>query len=223
MSQLGNTQTQFENDAALSEVSDSLRQIENIMKAEQKRRVESNEIMNEYITSYLDQLQQSLNDRVVQQFLMLKSRVETIDGHMTKIERELEKQEVDIKTAINQRKNQIDREITNAENLLRNVKGSYRVQKERLDSEQEVLIKEIQKLLKNDDCIWEQIKVTQVQYRLQKLQNFDQLKEFAEELSEIQELLDQEEDERKQDDQEIVDMLNEICIKMYKRIQDQNQ
>ena len=40
--------------SGLSEVAESLRQIENIMKAESKRRVESNQIMDEYITNYLD-------------------------------------------------------------------------------------------------------------------------------------------------------------------------
>lgn len=34
-------------------VQEQLNNIENIMKGEQKRRIESNEIMNEYITNYL--------------------------------------------------------------------------------------------------------------------------------------------------------------------------
>ena len=76
--------------SGLSEVAESLRQIENIMKAESKRRVESNQIMDEYITNYLDQLQQSLNDRAKTQFSQLKQRIDSIDKSITKIETELE-------------------------------------------------------------------------------------------------------------------------------------
>ena len=43
-------------DTGLTEVQEHLRNIENILKAEQKRRVESNEIMDEYISNYLEQL-----------------------------------------------------------------------------------------------------------------------------------------------------------------------
>ena len=60
------------------------------MKAESKRRVESNEIINDYIANYLDQLQQSLNSQVNAQFDTLKTKIESIDGVLTKIEREMD-------------------------------------------------------------------------------------------------------------------------------------
>ena len=77
-------------DQGLLEVQEQLKNLENILKAEQKRRVESNEIMNEYILNYLDQLQYSLNDRVSQQFHQLKHSIDGIETTMTKIEREIE-------------------------------------------------------------------------------------------------------------------------------------
>jgi hypothetical protein len=51
-------------DRGLQEVQEQLRNIENILKAEQKRRVETNEIIDRYITDYLEQLQSSLSERV---------------------------------------------------------------------------------------------------------------------------------------------------------------
>ena len=62
---------------------------------------------------------------------------------MTKMEQEIDYQEANIKQIISERKKQADREIQAAEHLLKNVKGSFRVQKEKLDVEQEKLIKEI--------------------------------------------------------------------------------
>ncbi len=38
--------------------------IENILRGEQKRRLDSNEIMSSYITEYLDKLQAGLEERV---------------------------------------------------------------------------------------------------------------------------------------------------------------
>jgi translation elongation factor EF-1beta len=101
-----------------------------------------------------------------------------------------------------------------AEHLLKNVKGSFRVQKEKLDIDQERLIKEIQAILKNDEMQWEQIK-TQVKFRLQTLKTFDQINDYAETFTEIADMLEREEKDRQSDDQEIIDMLNEICMKMY--------
>ncbi len=128
------------------------------MKAESKRRVESNEVMLEYITDYLDQLQQSLNNRVNVQFHSLKAQIDSLEEMMTKIEQELEHQETDIKTIIQQRKEHSIKEIADADVLLKNLKGAYRVQKSTLNQEQELLIKEIQSFLKNDSMQWDQIK-----------------------------------------------------------------
>ena len=97
------------------------------------------------------------------------------------------------------RKSQAAREIQAADHLLKNVKGSFRVQKERLDSDQERIIKEIQSILKNDELQWSQIK-TQVSYRLQQLQTFDQINEYAETFQEVGNMLEKEERDRENDD-----------------------
>jgi phage terminase small subunit len=117
--------------------------------------MDSNNIMHEYILNYLDQLQQSLTDRVGTQYQALKHSIDNIDHMMTKMEKEIEFQEQNIKAIIADRKKQADREIQAAEHLLKNVKGSFRVQKEKLDVDQEKIIKEIQSILKNDELQWE--------------------------------------------------------------------
>jgi hypothetical protein len=142
-----------------------LKSIENILKAEQKRRVDSNAIMQDYLVNYLDQLQQALGDRVSTQYNSLKHSIDHIDQVITKMENEILIQEANIKAVIADRKRQADREVQAAEHLLKNVKGSFRVQKEKLDVDQEKIVKEIQSILKNDELQWEQIK-TQVKYRL---------------------------------------------------------
>ena len=73
----------------------------------------------------------------------MKHSIDAIDLMMTKMEQEIDYQEANIKQIISERKKQADREIQAAEHLLKNVKGSFRVQKEKLDVEQEKLIKEI--------------------------------------------------------------------------------
>lgn len=52
---------------------------------------------------------------------------------MTNMENEIDHQEANIKAIITDRKKQADREIQAAEHLLKNVKGSFRVQKDKLD------------------------------------------------------------------------------------------
>jgi len=49
------------------------------------------------------------------------------------MENEILIQEANIKAVIADRKRQADREVQAAEQLLKNVKGSFRVQKEKLD------------------------------------------------------------------------------------------
>ena len=84
-------------ESGMPEVQVQLKNIENIMKAEQKRRVESNEIMNEYIINYLQQLQLNLNDRVGSQFSHLNHSIDAIDNIISKVEKEFELQHSNIK------------------------------------------------------------------------------------------------------------------------------
>lgn len=104
-----------------------MKSIENILKAEQKRRVDSNAIMQDYLVNYLDQLQQALGDRVSTQYNSLKHSIDHIDQVITKMENEILIQEANIKAVIADRKRQADREVQAAEHLLKNVKGSFRV------------------------------------------------------------------------------------------------
>jgi hypothetical protein len=48
-------------DPGLQAVQEQLQNIENIMKAEQKRRTEANEALNDFILGYLDSLQDTLS------------------------------------------------------------------------------------------------------------------------------------------------------------------
>jgi hypothetical protein len=88
-----------------------LKSIENILKAEQKRRVDSNAIMQDYLVNYLDQLQQALGDRVSTQYNSLKHSIDHIDQVITKMENEILIQEANIKAVIADRKRQADREV----------------------------------------------------------------------------------------------------------------
>jgi len=49
--------------------------------------------MQEYILNYLDQLQNSLSDRVNTQFMALKDNIHRIDSHLAQVEGEMDQQE----------------------------------------------------------------------------------------------------------------------------------
>lgn len=49
----------------MSLVTESLNQIEAILKAESKRRMEANKLTEDYILEYLEKLEQNLNSRVL--------------------------------------------------------------------------------------------------------------------------------------------------------------
>ncbi len=44
------------------------------------------------------------------------------------------------------------------------------------------------------------------------------MKDYAETFEEISEMVEREERDRENDDQQIIDMLNEICMKMYEKL-----
>jgi len=56
-------------------VTESLSQIEAILKAESKRRLEANKLTEDYIMDYLDKLEQNLNNRVIGQFTAMEKRI----------------------------------------------------------------------------------------------------------------------------------------------------
>ena len=73
-----------------------MNQIEAILKAESKRRIEANLITEEYIKNYLDGLEKNLNQRVNSQFSNLEKRVTSVDRVLTNIENQFETQESEI-------------------------------------------------------------------------------------------------------------------------------
>lgn len=56
-------------------VTESLGQIEAILKAESKRRLEANKLTDDYIMDYLEKLEQNLNNRVIGQFTAMEKRI----------------------------------------------------------------------------------------------------------------------------------------------------
>jgi len=73
-------------DGELDAIQEQLQKIENILKAESKRRLEANQIMEESILDYLDKLEQQLHLRVNEQFHDLQARINQVDGTLSRIE-----------------------------------------------------------------------------------------------------------------------------------------
>lgn len=87
-----------------------------------------------------------------------------------------------------------------------------------IDKREERLVREIQLLLLNDRTQWQQVKA-QVLHRLSELKAMGEVADFAEPLNEIAIRLRTEQVERKRDDQEIIDLLNDVCFKMSQKFQ----
>ena len=74
----------------IKKVAESLSSIENILKAEEKRRKESNQVIREYIDSYLNELQASLTRKVSSEFTHLQRTIDSIDTQLTLAEKQLQ-------------------------------------------------------------------------------------------------------------------------------------
>ena len=59
----------------------------------------------------------------------------------------------------------------------------------------------------------------QVLHRLGELKSMGDVADFAEPLNEIATRLASEQVERKKDDQEIIDLINDVCLKMSQKLQ----
>ena len=68
--------------------------------------------------------------------------------------------------------------------------------------------------MKRDDLEWKQIK-SQIQYKLHTLKNLDFIDDFTYDLDEISKAIDNESSERELDDQGIINLINDVCQKMY--------
>ena len=60
------------------------------MIAETKRRIESNQIMSDFLEEYLKTLNDNITIRVDTQFQTLKGRVQQIDDNLTNLESEID-------------------------------------------------------------------------------------------------------------------------------------
>ena len=77
-------------------VQENLDQIEAILKAESKRRMEANQITEEYIKNYLDGLEKNLTQRVNAQFSNLDKKITHVDKSLHNIERQFNNQDTEI-------------------------------------------------------------------------------------------------------------------------------
>ena len=60
---------------------------------------------------------------------------------------------------------------------------------------------------------------SQIVYRLDTLKQMDEMRDFAEELHDLSDRLYKEEQTRQSDDQDIIDLLNDVCYKMSMKFQ----
>ena len=137
-------------DEELQLVKEQLASIEAVLKAESKRRIEANHIMDDYIMGFMTSIEDQLTARVDTQFKTLQKRVVSIDEELSVAELQFEEQEKKIDQCIDSGAEQAYSQMVEASLLLRNVKGSFKVQKEQIDQTEQKLVKEVQMLLVND-------------------------------------------------------------------------
>ena len=77
-----------------------MHQIEAILTAESKRRQQANSIQREYIETYLDKLEQTLNNTVHSQFQTLERRINMVDSVLTKVEQQFDQQDQQVSSMI---------------------------------------------------------------------------------------------------------------------------
>lgn len=119
-------------DLQLQAIAQGLSQIEAIVKAESKRRIESNQVTQDYIHSYLDKLEQSIQQRVHAQFEQIEKRIQEVNSVLTRVEERFDEQELQVATLIDTKMQEADAKIRDADVLLRNVRGSFKSQNEKV-------------------------------------------------------------------------------------------
>uniref|UniRef100_A0A7S3MKY7 Uncharacterized protein n=1 Tax=Favella ehrenbergii TaxID=182087 RepID=A0A7S3MKY7_9SPIT len=120
---------------------------------------------------------------------------------------------------ITKRSSETETQLQDTELLLRNVKGAFQMQQDEIGKREDKIVREIQLLLLNDRTQWQQVKA-QILHRLGELKGMGEVADFAESINEITARLSTEQNERKHDDQEIIDLLNDVCFKMSQKLQD---
>ena len=73
------------------------------MIAETKRRIESNQIMSDFIEDYLRTLNEGITNKVDQEFQELKQRVQKIDDSLLNLENEIDAQFKEVNESIDVR------------------------------------------------------------------------------------------------------------------------
>ena len=114
-------------DVELDTVNVGLKAIENVMIAENRRRMDSNQIMSQFIDDFLEKLQEQISGKVDKQFQTLQKRVQTIDDDLTNIENEIDSQINDVNSAIEKKEKYINKEIKQASDLYISVKEAKRI------------------------------------------------------------------------------------------------
>lgn len=119
---------QFRDDEALMNIFEGLSQIEAILKAESKRRVEANQITHDYINSYLDKLDTQLQNRVQNQFQAIEQRISTVNQTFSSVEAEFKKQESQVNELLATKSDMANQKLSDADLLLKNVKQTQLLQ-----------------------------------------------------------------------------------------------
>ena len=130
-----------ENDVELIGIQEALGSIENIMVAEKKRRLENNKIMNEFIEEYLKTLQESITNKVDQDFQTMKRRVEQVDLNLKNLEDQVDRQIDDVNQCIENKQGEIERDISQAQTLIHSIKRANEQSKKQQTNQLEALIK----------------------------------------------------------------------------------
>ena len=203
-------------DLELKHINECLQGIENIMVAEKKRRIESNEIMSKFIEEHLQLLDEGITNKIDDDFQHLEERFAKIEKNLANIENQIELQVGDLEYTLEQTNSTLDTQISQTNSLLVNYNEQKKRNQGQLKERKEKLFREVQLLLKKDDVEWSQIK-NQVFYKLHALKNLDETDDFTADIEQLNLQLDQEAKEREEDDQEIINLVNDIYSKMYKK------
>ena len=115
---------------------------------------------------------------------------------------------------IQDRQQKTTTEMSRADDLLVNIKDSHQLLQDQLVTRELKLVREVQLLLRRDDLEWKHIR-TQLLHKLHTLQTMDWVEDFINEIEDLISALEATGEEREKDDQGIMNMVNDVCAKMY--------
>ena len=144
----------------------------------------------------------------------MKSRVDRMDQGLEGLESQIDKQIEEIGSMIQDRQQKTTTEMSRADDLLVNIKDSHQLLQDQLVTRELKLVREVQLLLRRDDLEWKHIR-TQLLHKLHTLQTMDWVEDFISEIEDLISTLEATGEEREKDDQGIMNMVNDVCAKMY--------